>query len=283
MKIFKNNMSDMIVNDNIINKNNNDNNVNNDNNNNVDNDNNNVDNDNNVDEQEFDIEEMEGFIRMMNFLIIYRTVILIVFSVLDFVFSNFTGCDYGLSVFLVVDGILCIIRMLCSLYFLATKSVTYVFIDKILYNFATILWVLVGLIYGSVNTFCEREIQSNTFKYFWASVGLTLFYRLIICILPTCVGFISARKNKNKIKNVLKYFNKLDFFKFIEGKLVNSKGETVKVIEKEDDKCLICLTDYDEDANDIVKFDCGHHFHKECSKLWISKNPKCPACKKEIC
>jgi hypothetical protein len=53
----------------------------------------------------------------------------------------------------------------------------------------------------------------------------------------------------------------------------------------EDDICSICLDvlDYQDiyQIENLCKLSCGHHFHKNCIKTWITKNnvPTCPKCR----
>lgn len=47
------------------------------------------------------------------------------------------------------------------------------------------------------------------------------------------------------------------------------------------DECSICLDKYE--INDkIISLNCNHKFHKNCLKLWISKNNTCPQCRENI-
>jgi hypothetical protein len=47
------------------------------------------------------------------------------------------------------------------------------------------------------------------------------------------------------------------------------------------DECSICLETYK--VNDkIINLDCSHSFHKDCLKIWLSKNNTCPQCRENI-
>ena len=48
------------------------------------------------------------------------------------------------------------------------------------------------------------------------------------------------------------------------------------------DECSICLENYK--INDkIIHLNCNHKYHKDCLKLWISKNNNtCPQCRENI-
>lgn len=57
-----------------------------------------------------------------------------------------------------------------------------------------------------------------------------------------------------------------------------------KIISTDDlliDECSICLDKYIK--NDKVSdLNCGHIFHKDCIKIWLSKNNTCPQCREII-
>lgn len=41
--------------------------------------------------------------------------------------------------------------------------------------------------------------------------------------------------------------------------------------------CSICLTDIDDQSLDVTR--CGHSFHKECIRKWLTMNTSCPMCR----
>lgn len=50
-------------------------------------------------------------------------------------------------------------------------------------------------------------------------------------------------------------------------------------ISKESEACIICQVEYEEDEI-IGTLDCGHAYHGECVKRWLSVKNLCPICKK---
>lgn len=53
-------------------------------------------------------------------------------------------------------------------------------------------------------------------------------------------------------------------------------------IDESDNKCPICLEQYDE-TNNISKLgNCNHVFHETCINIWIKKNQTCPNCRKTV-
>uniref|UniRef100_A0A1J3CPT1 RING-type E3 ubiquitin transferase n=1 Tax=Noccaea caerulescens TaxID=107243 RepID=A0A1J3CPT1_NOCCA len=46
-----------------------------------------------------------------------------------------------------------------------------------------------------------------------------------------------------------------------------------------DRKCSICQDEYEREAQ-VGKLDCGHSFHVQCVKQWLSRKNACPVCKK---
>lgn len=50
----------------------------------------------------------------------------------------------------------------------------------------------------------------------------------------------------------------------------------------EEEKCMICLTEFEEDDEAARVPKCGHEFHRGCLTPWLSDNKCCPICKTEI-
>ena len=49
--------------------------------------------------------------------------------------------------------------------------------------------------------------------------------------------------------------------------------------EKEEiDTCAICYSEYEENKK-IGKLQCGHLFHVDCIKNWLSRKNSCPMCR----
>lgn len=47
-----------------------------------------------------------------------------------------------------------------------------------------------------------------------------------------------------------------------------------------EDKCSVCC---DAESGDWVKLPCGHAFHRQCAKLWLTERQRtCPLCRKEV-
>jgi len=49
-----------------------------------------------------------------------------------------------------------------------------------------------------------------------------------------------------------------------------------------DNKCNICLCDYEEDEDLLSLPSCLHCFHKECIIKWLEINKICPICRLDI-
>ena len=65
----------------------------------------------------------------------------------------------------------------------------------------------------------------------------------------------------------------------LKDKLIENKVEEYK----DDDNfkikdCSICLEDY-EDGENILYLECGHYYHKKCSKNWFKDGNTCPLCR----
>ena len=114
-------------------------------------------------------------------------------------------------------------------------------------------------------------------------------------LIPKRITNINTNSNINNINSNSNYNNKsnqasqlLSRKRFRVSELLEN-NPTIKIPLQEDnpisfsvDKlpfmCVICLSDIDKD----YYLKCGHIFHKECIKIWLSKNSTCPICKKKI-
>ena len=45
------------------------------------------------------------------------------------------------------------------------------------------------------------------------------------------------------------------------------------------DTCSICLSDINEQNDEISQLDCSHKYHKECLDNWLKISDKCPFCR----
>ncbi|KAM7274369.1 hypothetical protein ACFE04_029033 [Oxalis oulophora] len=52
--------------------------------------------------------------------------------------------------------------------------------------------------------------------------------------------------------------------------------------DKEDNKCSICLQQFEEDAQGLIKTPCSHIFHGECIIHWFRAKSSCPICRHEF-
>ncbi|XP_076882514.1 uncharacterized protein LOC143530995 isoform X2 [Bidens hawaiensis] len=58
----------------------------------------------------------------------------------------------------------------------------------------------------------------------------------------------------------------------------SSEPEDASSADQELNSCVICQTDYDE-KEQIGVLDCGHEYHVECVKKWLTVKNTCPVCK----
>lgn len=60
------------------------------------------------------------------------------------------------------------------------------------------------------------------------------------------------------------------------------KFKDISSCNQEQNKCTICLDEFNDD-DDIIELKCGHHFHEECIVHWFKTcSNKCPICREEI-
>ena len=60
-------------------------------------------------------------------------------------------------------------------------------------------------------------------------------------------------------------------------------GRLEPLTESLDAGCVICQANSLEVGEEVVKLECGHHYHEECIQPWLSRmSNTCPVCRKEI-
>ncbi|KAK9740387.1 hypothetical protein RND81_03G031500 [Saponaria officinalis] len=77
------------------------------------------------------------------------------------------------------------------------------------------------------------------------------------------IGYVSTGLNEEKILKCMK-----------QHKHVHTMSDDLTEAEP----CCVCQEEY-TDGDDIGTLDCGHDFHKECIKQWLSQKNLCPICK----
>jgi hypothetical protein len=60
------------------------------------------------------------------------------------------------------------------------------------------------------------------------------------------------------------------------------KFKDISGCEEGQDKCTVCLEEFNDD-DDMIELKCGHHFHEECIVHWFKTcSNKCPICREEV-
>ncbi|OMP04690.1 Zinc finger, RING-type [Corchorus olitorius] len=49
-----------------------------------------------------------------------------------------------------------------------------------------------------------------------------------------------------------------------------------------EDKCCICLEEFEDEDSCWVLVKCDHTFHKACAQEWLKKKLSCPLCRTDI-
>jgi hypothetical protein len=65
----------------------------------------------------------------------------------------------------------------------------------------------------------------------------------------------------------------------------NSEFLTDEVIEDHTDgvdKCSICLSQMEDNGEEIHTLDCTHQFHQLCIDRWLAFKPNCPLCRRPL-
>jgi len=61
----------------------------------------------------------------------------------------------------------------------------------------------------------------------------------------------------------------------------NNDDVRVRIIDKHDGECCICLEHY-KDGTGVGLLDCGHHMHNDCITDWLDHNDSCPLCRSVV-
>ena len=89
----------------------------------------------------------------------------------------------------------------------------------------------------------------------------------------------TVEKLKANYNKLLKKYNLLSEKNVQNEKIKNQILDTFKIREKfEKEICSICR----EEAGEFMVTNCGHNFHKNCIKIHLRNNNKCPMCRTKI-
>ena len=58
-------------------------------------------------------------------------------------------------------------------------------------------------------------------------------------------------------------------------------GECRESVEEEEEVCSICICGYEVGAS-VVWLPCGHCYHAQCIRVWLSLRNVCPECRSEV-
>ena len=86
----------------------------------------------------------------------------------------------------------------------------------------------------------------------------------------------NKKELNNKSNNKIKKRNK-------DNKKSNITNEISKeVIKEEDNQCIICLADYDNEYHIKKKLKCKHSLCESCFNQWYKIKESCPVCRKNL-
>ena len=100
---------------------------------------------------------------------------------------------------------------------------------------------------------------------------------VLCCIAPLLIGGAISASNGfgetiSKASGLNAYFDKNQ-------RVANDSDA------KDDNRCVICMLDFDPESNDqVVEVNCPgkHVFHTECIKNWVKEKTECPTCRTEL-
>ena len=95
------------------------------------------------------------------------------------------------------------------------------------------------------------------------------FMLSLMLLISCCPTIIHLCKDLSKICKA-----NFTLFRF---KIYKIKSEDSLLL----DECSICLETYIKNDK-VINLNCDHTYHKDCIKLWLSKNNTCPQCREII-
>lgn len=112
----------------------------------------------------------------------------------------------------------------------------------------------------------EKPIMVNLFETLINLFFFLLFIGIIIIVLV--IPFIYRRKEKTKVQKIQDFLKKL------------KSSSNIKTVFT--GNCVICLEPFeDKKDNEVSTLPCGHKYHTECLTKWLTKENKCPLCRKK--
>ena len=114
----------------------------------------------------------------------------------------------------------------------------------------------------------EKPIMVNLYETLINIFFFCFFIGILIIVLV--IPCIKKRKEKSKVQKIQDFLKKL-----------KSSSNTVFT-----GNCVICLEPFDDNKektplNKVSTLPCGHKFHTECLTKWLTKENKCPLCRKK--
>lgn len=214
---------------------------------------------------------------------LYKLLIYGIFSSLSLVYGLYitNEADHLLGIMLLIDSATGFFRMIVALFPFPTRNLKIIVIDKIIYNVYVLCWLITALIIGFMNL--KKTNITDTYIYYWTIIAMTIIYRLIVTGIPLVVLCVACVNEKVRDHKIIKYLEHLDILSFNDGSLVDKEGKVIKKLNTDDNKCAICLLEYDPiSKEEIVRLTCGHHFHKKCNEKWLHEKPSCPCCRAPV-
>ncbi|XWV26120.1 RING finger domain protein [Tupanvirus soda lake] len=182
----------------------------------------------------------------------------------------------------------------CHLYRYTNNQIVTNNCITIIYNICASLKTGFYCLFGFIFLFLLSDIDNrNASIFLWAFFIIEYVFVLILIILVwiiiSCKCSIFYPILIIEIANGIPIqigatdaeLNKLNYCKFVDGKLVCSNNESLTNENYNEMKCIICQDDYQNYEN-IIILSCQHHYHKKCGSDWLKINKTCPICRAPV-
>jgi len=153
-------------------------------------------------------------------------------------------------------------------------------------NTFALLWLVIGLYFIVSFRNCREDILYQfLFVFVFCETIIVLLPCVLfilmlplICLCLPCVLRILLRMQLSHAKGgTATEINNIPTIKYGEDTLEG-------VSHRDDNRCSICLTDY-EKGEEVRVLPCAgkHYFHKSCVDSWLLLNGSCPYCRETVC
>jgi hypothetical protein len=117
-------------------------------------------------------------------------------------------------------------------------------------------------------------------------IGAICVFIVIVCLLGLYFRYRHGQTNHNRVQEVemQQISGAVEPDIVLEGlsKIIYQPGSSAGAVPFQQDRCTLCLCDYDDGNELTLLSSCGHVYHSECIGEHLSRNTICPICRKPV-